>query len=180
MESAAEIGFVWSPGLVGWVREGLPVLSNLAGPIQHFRSAVLEGWRGKVSADPFARKGFRGGPWLDVDGTLQLLNLTTFGRDKGLLGGVLVGGVWNGFLLEKVKGQRVPCRFCGGTDSDGHLFGECTFPPPVEIRVHPEFHDLMEMDKSSWPRCLLWHGWLPLLSGSMGFPLGFEPSGRCV
>ena len=37
---------------------GLPVLSNLAGPIQHFRAAVLEGWRGKVSAD---RKGFRGG-----------------------------------------------------------------------------------------------------------------------
>ena len=23
----------------------------------------------------------------------------------------------------------------------------------------------MEMDKSFWPRCLLWHGWLPLLSG---------------
>ena len=24
------------------------------------------------------------------------------------------------------------------------------------------------MDKSSWPRCLLWHGWLPLLSGVNG------------
>ena len=22
------------------------------------------------------------------------------------------------------------------------------------------------MDKSNWPRCLLWHGWLPALSGS--------------
>ena len=74
VESAAEIGFVWSPELVGWAREGLPVLSNLAGPVQHFRSAVLEGWRGKVSADLCARKGFRGGPWLDTDGTLQLLN----------------------------------------------------------------------------------------------------------
>ena len=21
------------------------------------------------------------------------------------------------------------------------------------------------MDKTSWPRCLLWHGWLPVLSG---------------
>ena len=43
-----------------------------------------------------------------------------------------------------------------------------SFPPLVETREHPEFHDLMEMDKSSWPRCLLWHGWLPLLSGVNG------------
>ena len=41
--------------------------------------------------------------------------------------------------------------------------GDCTFPPLVEIREHPEFHDFIEMDKTSWPRCLLWHGWLPLL-----------------
>ena len=44
-------------------------------------------------------------------------------------------------------------------------FGECPFPPLVEIRENPEFHELMEMDKSFWPRCLLWHGWLPMLSG---------------
>ena len=24
------------------------------------------------------------------------------------------------------------------------------------------------MDKSQWPRCLLWHGWLPPLSGAHG------------
>ena len=47
-------------------------------------------------------------------------------------------------------------------------FGECTFPPLVEIRENPEFHNLMRMDKSHWPRCLLWHGWLPLLSGTGG------------
>ena len=33
---------------------------------------------------------------------------------------------------------------------------------------NPEFHDLMRMDKSHWPRCLLWHGWQPLLSRSNG------------
>ena len=49
--------------------------------------------------------------------------------------------------------------------------GKCTFPPLVEIRENPEFHELMEMDKSFWPRCLLWHGWLPLLSGAnLGSP----------
>ena len=77
-------------------------------------------------------------------------------------------GVWNGFLLGKVRGQVVPCQFCGAPDGDGHLFWECTFPPLVEIRENPEFHDLMTMDKGHWPRCLLWHGWLPMLSGVCG------------
>ena len=94
------------------------------------------------------------------------LTLAMFGREiKALLRGVLVGGVWNGFLLEKVKGCHVSCRFCGGDDHDGHLFWDCPFPPLVVIRENPEFHELMEMDKSFWPRCLLWHGWLPMLSG---------------
>ena len=54
----------------------------------------------------------------------------------------------------------------GAPDGDGHLFWECTFPPLVEIRESPEFHDLMREDKAHWPRCLLWHGWLPMLSGT--------------
>ena len=106
-------------------------------------------------------EGFRGCPSLDIDGTLQLLNCDHVReRDKALLRSILVGGVWNGFLLGRIHGQDVPCRFCGGRDHDGHLFWDFTFPPPVEIREHPEFHDLVEMDKTSWPRCLLWHGWL--------------------
>ena len=31
----------------------------------------------------------------------------------------MVGGVWNFFLLDEVRDQHVPCRFC---DGDGHLF----------------------------------------------------------
>ena len=146
-----------------------PVLSNLAGPIQHFRAAVLEAWRSKVAADLCARNGFREGTWLDVHGTLQLLNSDHVReRNKALLRGVLAGGVWNGLLLEKVKRQPVPCRFCGGADFDGHLFWDSHFPPLVEIRELPEFHGLMETDKSSWPGCLLWYGWLLLLSGVNG------------
>ena len=60
------------------------------------------------------------------------------------------------------------------------FFGECTFPPLVEIREHPEFHDHMEMDKSSWPWCLLWHGWLPLSSGVNGCSPWAESPGECA
>ena len=48
------------------------------------------------------------------------------------------------------------------------FLGECTFPPLVEIRENDEFHDLLRMDMAHGPRCLLWHGWLPMLSGVNG------------
>ena len=116
IQSAAEIGFRWDPEEMAWDRPGLPLLSNLSGPIQHFRAAILGAWREKVSADLCARKGFRGGPWLDIDGTLQLLNSDHVReRDKALLRSILVGGVRNGFLLGKIQGQDVPCRFCAGS-----------------------------------------------------------------
>ena len=43
--SAGRIGFQWDPSMPGWRRQRLPGLSNLAGPLQHFRSAVLHAWR---------------------------------------------------------------------------------------------------------------------------------------
>ena len=51
------------------------------------------------------------------------------------------------------------------------FLGECTFPPLVEIRESSEFHNLISEDKAHWPRCLLWHGWLPVLSGVNGASL---------
>ena len=68
-------------------------------------------------------KVFRGGPLLDVFGSLQLRNSTHVReRDKALLRSVMAGSIWNGFLLGRVRGQPVPCRFCGALDGDGHLF----------------------------------------------------------
>ena len=167
--NAHRIGFSWDSLMTRRDRPGLPGLCNLAGPIQHFQSAILDAWRDKVAADLCARKGFRGGPLLDVRGSHQLLNSSHVReRDKMLLRSVMVGGVWNGFLLGKVRGEVVSCRFCGGADGDGHLFRECPYHPLVEIRDSPEFHDLMREDKSQWPRCLLWHGWRPMLSGVDG------------
>ena len=67
--SAAEIGFRWDPLALAWSRPGLPLLSNLAGPIQHFKAAILHAWRNTVAADLCDREGFREGalvgcPWL--------------------------------------------------------------------------------------------------------------------
>ena len=127
--SARRIGFSWDSLMTRWDRPGLPGLSNLAGPIQHFRSAVFDAWRNKVAADLCARKGFRGGPLLDIPGSHQLLNSSHFReRGKALLRSIMVCGVWNGFLLGKVGGEVVPCRFCGGTDGDGHLFLGMSLP----------------------------------------------------
>ena len=67
--SAAEIGFRRDPDALAGSRLGLPLLSNLAGPLQHFKAAILDAWRNKVAADSCGRKGFRGGafagcPWV--------------------------------------------------------------------------------------------------------------------
>ena len=92
--SAAEIGFRWDPLTLAWYRPGLHLLSNVAGPIQHFKAAILDAWRNKAAADLCGRKGFRGGPLLDILGSLQLLNSSHVReRDKGLLRSILVGCV---------------------------------------------------------------------------------------
>ena len=77
-----------------------------------------------------------------------------------------MGEFGNGFLLGKAKKEDVPCRFCGNEDGDGHLFWECTFPPLLHVRELSEFASLVSLNRSKWPRCLLWHGWLPGLSGA--------------
>ena len=60
--SAAEIGFRWDPLALAWSRPGLPLLINLAGPVQHFKAVILDGWRNKVAADFCGREGFQEWP----------------------------------------------------------------------------------------------------------------------
>ena len=50
VSSAAEIGFRWDPLALAWSRSGLLLFSDLAGPIQHFRAAILDAWRNKAAA----------------------------------------------------------------------------------------------------------------------------------
>ena len=166
-DSAATLGFQWCPAGFCWSRPGLPRLPMVDGPFQHFQAAILDACRDMNSASLCRREGFRGGPLLDFRGSAQLLFSSHLrDRDKALLRGSLSGGVWNGFLLGKVHGENVPCRFCGAPDGDGHLFWDCSFPPLVVIRDSPEFHDIVSLGRAFWPGCVLWHGWLPALSGS--------------
>ena len=39
------------------------------------------------------------------------------------------------------------------------------FSPLQRVKDLAEFATLMSLSRSNWPRCLLWHGWLPGLSG---------------
>ena len=88
---------------------GCPRWVNLSGPVQHVKAAILSAWRYKVAADLCGGEGFPGGPLLKVVGSLQLLNSAHVReRDKALLWSVMVGGVWNGFLFGRVRGQPVP------------------------------------------------------------------------
>ena len=120
-----KLAFIGTPDALAWFRPGLPLLSNLAGPIQHFKAALLDAWRNKVTADLCGRKGFREVLFLTFMVLCSSFILLMFEKeDKALLRTILVGGVWNGFLLGYVRGQTVPCRFCGAPDHDGHFFGE--------------------------------------------------------
>ena len=73
LASAAQIGFAWDGVEQVWVRESLPPLGMLAGPIQHFRSAILQAWHFKVTAGLAERDSFREVQFGDIKGSLQLL-----------------------------------------------------------------------------------------------------------
>ena len=86
----------------------------MTGPVQHFRSAILDAWRFSVFARLAERKGFCGAEFSDFQGSLQLLTSSHLReRDKMLLRAILCGRVWNGLLLGKAKKDDVPCGFSG-------------------------------------------------------------------
>ena len=47
----------------------------------------------------------------------------------------------------------------------------------MAIRESPKFSGEISQGKTEWPRCLLWHGWLPSLSGNVtGSPWAVNPA----
>ena len=96
----------------------------MTGPVQHFRSAILDAWRFGVFSKLSERKGFLGGESADVQGSLQLLTSSHLReRDKMLLRAILCGCVWNGYLLD------VPCRFVVREMVMVTCFGSVLSPP---------------------------------------------------
>ena len=81
MASAAELGVEWDGEQQGWIRAALRPLRMIAGPFQHFQSAIFEAWQPKVSAQLAEREGFRGAQFLDVRRSQQLLSLPTCGNE---------------------------------------------------------------------------------------------------
>ena len=93
--SGAEVGFRWDPDALAWIRPGLPLLSNLAGPIHHFQAAVLDAWRNKVAADLCCRqlifvavRVFVVGLFLTFMVLCSSLALLMFGKEMRLCFGV--------------------------------------------------------------------------------------------
>ena len=92
------------------------------------------------------REGCRGGPLLDVHGSLQLLNSSHVReRDEPLLRSIMVGCVWNGFHAGSVVPQMVMVIF----------FGNVPFHLLLRFVKILSFMNLMREDKAHWPRCLL-------------------------
>ena len=128
---------------------------SCSAPVQHFKAAVLDVRLLLIFA---VGKVFGVGHcWMCVALCSSLTLLMSWKEMR-----LCCGALW------PVRSQVIPCRSCWAPDGDGHLFWECPYPPLVENRENPEFHDIMRMDKGHWPRCLLWHGSLPMLSGVNG------------
>ena len=141
----------------------------MVGPSQHIKTAVVDVWRGRVSADVCVGEAC---PFLDFQGSVQLLDSSHVReRDKALLRSIWVRGVWNGFLLGDVCGEIVHVVFCGVLTAMD-IFWNCMYPPLVKFRENPESHGLTCMDKSHWPRCLVafivWSSWERSLVWIMG------------
>ena len=102
---------------------------------------------------------------LDIHGSLQLLDSSHVReRDKALLRSVMVGGVWRVLSWARFGDSLFPVGFVVHWMVMVAFLGNVPFLLLLRFVKILSFHDLMREDKAHWPRCLLWHGWLPMLS----------------
>ena len=129
--SAAELGSAWDGAEQGWVRVSLPPLRMMTGPVQHFRSAILDAWRFSVFSGLSERKGFLGGEFADFQGSLQLLTSSHLReRDKNVVKSHFMWWSLERIPSWKAKKEDVPCRFFGKKMVMDIYFGNVPFHLP--------------------------------------------------
>ena len=136
-------------GLFGvlMIRAGMPRLPTNHGPPMRFRAALLD----QVSADLSGRKGFRGWSFAELlrfRATPRLLPCQGWRQRR-----------FGCFCLEECAD-----RFSFWTGLSFYvlsmvmgIFLDCPYPPVPSCWPYGQ---------RSCPRCLVWHGWLPALSGT--------------
>ena len=96
----------WDSMIFGWWRPGLPSLSNMAGPLEHLKTAILDAWREKVSGELCERKGFGVVPSSILVVLCTYLTRPIFGNEKKRCCGVSwleASGI--DFIPEKFEGK---------------------------------------------------------------------------
>ena len=115
----------------------------------------------------------RSGRYLDFRGSLKLLSSPhQRGGDKGLCVGLYLGVFGMDFFLASSKKKSFLVVSVGVLIMMDICFGSALILLLFTFVKVPNFVDLLLRDRSSWPRCLLWHGWLLASLCWWGFSLG--------
>ena len=167
MHSAKVIGWTRDVGLLDWSRSGLIELQILAGPIQHFQTAFLDAWGAKVAEDLCRGKVLE-------EGRYWIFLLLSNSLSHPMLGNETEEYSEAFFLvmygMDFYSDRPEEVSFHAVIVVDLMVMVTCFWIVLSAICVSsspPEFTSLISRDKTHWPRCLLWHGWLLSLSCNM-------------
>ena len=140
----------------------MPALCQLSSPFQFFRSAIWDAWRTKVAGDLVQ--------WVFGVGGFLISGLASPERrgQRAFAWYFVLGGFGMDSLLALSEEKSFPAAFVGVLAVTGICFGSVLISPLfISVRVL-NFTCLLSMDRRTWPRCLLWHGWLLALACSGG------------
>ena len=111
----------------------------------------------EVAEDLCRGAGFRGGPSIDVDGSLKLLDSTHFRVRKGAAWKHLVGECGMVASSEKFLVKSFLAGFMVKLMTMVIYFGIAHIPA-CTTPGNPEFAELINMEERHLPKCLLWLG----------------------